>query len=388
MRVVVVDDSAFMRKTLSAIISAERGYEVVGTARDGEDAYTKITQLRPDIITLDLEMPVLDGFGLLERLKRLEGPRPAVLVCSTLSSAGSHAALKALRLGATDVIAKNIDPASGGMEAVRADLVRKLNAIASSRRWKVPGADSAPGIAPGAAPPPTKVLSKSPSTIRSSAPAPLPMAAPAIKPAARSVTLAGRGVEVVLIGSSTGGPPVLEKILSELPADLTTPVVVAQHMPVMFTKSIAERLDEICALSVVHAEPEMPLHAGTVYITPGGMHSRVERAGRALRIDISPDPVEALYKPSVDELLLSGARTLGARGLGVVLTGMGADGLRGARELVRLGGMVIAQSAETCAVYGMPRAVIEAGVACAALSPSEIVAVLSQLSSRAPRVVA
>jgi two-component system chemotaxis response regulator CheB len=194
------------------------------------------------------------------------------------------------------------------------------------------------------------------------------------------VSFVGKRFDAILIGSSTGGPPVLERLLTRLPADMPMPIVIAQHMPPMFTKSLAERLDQMCAVSVVHGDQELPLHPGTVYITIGGRHGKIARgADRKLKFLPADEPASALYKPSVNALFASGAEVLGAAALGIVLTGMGDDGLIGARKLRELGGTVLAQSAETCVVYGMPRAVVEASVA-TAHSPDEIAALLAGLT--------
>lgn len=346
-----------MRKVLSSIIGAIPGAVIVGTAYDGRDGLAKIRSLRPDIVTLDIEMPNLDGLGVLQELRLLPASeRPSVLICSTLTSAGSHAALKAMRLGAADVILKDPHSLGAGGEAAKGELTGKIKALFDS-----------------------KARQRTPAPIRASSTATAAATSSHTAPA-RTLDLAGKVFDVILIGSSTGGPPVLEQILMALPADLPMPVVVAQHMPRMFTKSMSERLDEECALSVVHAEHEMPLLPGAVYITPGGMHSRVKAnsTGRATLI-ISEEPRGALYKPSVDELFASGA-ALGAKALGIVLTGMGADGAIGAKAMHASRGMVIAQDAESCVVYGMPRAVVEAGAACAQLTPAQICAAVRQLA--------
>lgn len=187
-------------------------------------------------------------------------------------------------------------------------------------------------------------------------------------------------MELVLIGSSTGGPPVLEKILTKLPADFPVPIVVAQHMPALFTKSVAERLDQTCAITVVHGDQELELHAGTACIAQGGRHGRVLRRNGKLWYTVSDEPASALYRPSVNELFGSAA-TCGLRGvLGIVLTGMGDDGAIGATALKAAGGVIVAQEGTSCVVYGMPRAVVENGSAAAAISPEEITVMLVALS--------
>lgn len=341
-RVLVVDDSALMRKIISQMIASDPAMRVVDTARNGADAVEKALALRPDVITLDVEMPVMDGLAALRKLRaQCPAPQPAILMCSSMTSNGSHESLAALRLGAADVISKDADLVNGAA-AMRDELVAKVRAIAGPTRRQ-----PAPKPLTGRPPPPL---------------------AP--------------GTRLIVIGSSTGGPPVLEQILSRLPADLPAPVVVAQHMPALFTKSLADRLDSHCAVTVVHAEDRQPLHPGTVYIVPGGQHGRIRTAGAGLRLEISGEPAAALYKPSVNELFRSAAEAVGHRAAGVMLTGMGEDGAAGSQVLHAAGGPIIAQSAETCVVYGMPKAVVERGLAVAAASPEVISSWISALVPR------
>lgn len=349
LRVLVADDSAFMRKVISQILASDPSIKVVDTARNGQEAVDKAKLLKPDLITLDIEMPVMDGLAALKKI-RLEcpEPRPAVLMCSTLTSAGSHEALRALRLGASDVIAKDANLLAGNASTMQAELLGKVRAILEHRVVRLPGA---PGTA----------------------------AASAVK-AGGVFKLGNRPVGLVLIGSSTGGPPVLEKILTRLPADFPVPVVVAQHMPAMFTKSVAERLDQTCAITVVHGDQEYELHPGTAYISQGGRHGRVVRRGGKLYFNVSDEPAAALYRPSVNELFSSAAKCDVRGVLAMVLTGMGDDGSVGAKELRAAGGVIVAQDAASCVVYGMPRAVVENGAAEAALTPDELTAVLVGLS--------
>lgn len=348
MRVLVCDDSAVMRRALSKLIASEPGFEVIDTARNGREAVEKCRLLKPDAMTMDIEMPELDGLSALQQIMA-ECPTP-VLMCSTLTTEGSHAALNALKMGAVDFLAKDVFALTSTDGSLRAELLSKLRGLRESRirRGSMPASARAVAAA------------------RSSGPVGLP------------VFRAGQ-FDAVLLGSSTGGPPVLEQIFTALPATLAAPVVVAQHMPLLFTRSLAERLSRLCKVGVVLGEDGMALKRGVVAIIPGGMHGRVKRSMGALRLEVSPDPKEALYKPSVDELLFSGGRTLGSRCLGVVVTGMGEDGLQGAKELVRSGGAVIAQDQETACIWGMPRAVTEAGLVSANLAPAQIAAALSQM---------
>jgi len=342
-RVLVVDDSAFMRRMISQFIANDPSLEVIDTAKNGQEAVDKAKLLRPDVVTLDIEMPIMDGLEALRQIRlHCSEPKPAVIMCSSLTSAGSHEALKAMRLGAADVVAKDASIATTGLDELKADLIAKIKAVGASR-------------------PATAAAAK--------------VAAPA-----KAISLADRKIEIILIGSSTGGPPVLETILTRLPADLPVPVVVAQHMPALFTKSLAERLDQHCAVTVIQADGPMPLSAGMVAIIQGGKHGRVTRGedGR-FRLDVGLEPKAALYKPSVDELLRSGV-CAGERALGVVLTGMGEDGAIGGNELHRAGGTLIAQEGSTCVVYGMPRAIVSRNLAHAALSPDDIATTLASLA--------
>jgi two-component system, chemotaxis family, protein-glutamate methylesterase/glutaminase len=344
MRVLVTDDSAFMRKALTALLASDKSIEVVDTALHGEDALKKIALHKPDVVTLDIEMPVMDGLTCLSKIRLMPEPRPAVLVCSTLTVAGSQHALKALRLGATDVICKEPDQIGAGNERTRTDIIARVKAIA-------PGARAA-SLKPANA---------------------------TAKPAAREWQSAGKTFDCVVIGSSTGGPPVLESILVALPAEMPMPIVVAQHMPGLFTKSMSERLNEVCKIRVMHAENDCLLEAGTAYITQGGKHARVHKmsAGK-YRLEVSGKPETALYKPSVNELFASAASGR-EKVLAVQLTGMGDDGAIGGKQLFHAGGTILAQLGETCAVYGMPKAIVEHGLAAAALTPKEIAEALAGL---------
>ncbi len=369
MRVLIVDDSTFMRKAIAMLLDKEPDIEVVDTARNGEDALEKIRKLTPDVVTLDLEMPVLDGMAVLTRL-RAEFPlhaRPAVLVCSTLTTQGSHEALKAMMLGAADVIFKDTAGIGGGGEAIKTELLAKLRAIDESHAARRRSRGEAPSKVMPAA---TKVD--------------LLKGAPAAwdgERLVRELKLRERDIKLVAIGSSTGGPPVLEHILSSLPKDMPCPIVVAQHMPPLFTKSLSERLAQLCAVKVLHADGPMPLRAGNAYIILGGKHGRISGTPGALRIEVSEKPVTALYRPSVDELLQSAAQTTGANTLGVVLTGMGDDGSRGGKVLFDTGACTIAQDAESCVVYGMPRALATCGGASASARPDAIAQAIASISA-------
>lgn len=353
MRVLVTDDSAFMRKMLSLIIGSERGFTVVDIARNGQEALEKIEKLKPDIMTLDIEMPVMDGLTTLEKIKALPpgAHKPLVLVCSTLTVAGSEAALRALRLGAADFITKDPMAVGAGDEEIKKELIGKLRGITHGRaaaavamkRAAMAGAGSSGAAGAGAG-------------------GNLPT----------SIDLSGRPIDLVVIGSSTGGPPVLEEIITQLPEDFAPPVVIAQHMPLLFTQSLANRLHEMSNMKVVHGAHGMTIERGTVTLLPGGTHSRLRRMGGRLVMECSQEPKTELYKPSANELFGSAAVAVGGRGLGIMLTGMGDDGERGANAMHAAGSPIITQSAATCAVYGMPRAVVDSGASSAAMDPTAI----------------
>jgi len=349
-RVLIVDDSAFMRTALSRMINADPDLEVVDTARNGQDAIEKVRRLKPDLVTLDIEMPVMGG---LEALPEILKAGPAVLMCSSLTTKGSVEALEALKLGAADVIAKDCSFASAEIAKIDGSLREKLKAIGRSRG--VRSAADRRGVVHTQAP----------------------------------LNLVGPRPELVVVGSSTGGPPVLEEIIAALPPDLSAPIVIAQHMPPVFTRSMAQRLDERSAVTVVHADASLPLLPGCVYVIQGGTHGVVRRAGAGKHVlDITGEPADALYKPSVNVLFDSAAKAARGRCLAVVLTGMGDDGAIGARAIRDAGGRVIAQSAETCVVYGMPRVAVERGAADHVLPLDRIAAALFGGSmSRGPGTV-
>lgn len=396
LRVLVCDDSAFMRKAISQMIASDPSLIVVDTARNGQEAVEKAKKHAPDVITLDIEMPIMNGHQALAAIRREckdnPGGPPAVLICSSLTSAGSHDALQAMREGAADIIAKDHSTFSVHIDDMKTDLIRKIKAIGSSRirraAWKAAyaagnGAEGETRPAqPGGLPAPRP---RTPGFALAAQHAAANAAAAAMMDL-RAMSLAGRRVDLIVIGSSTGGPPVLEQILSKLPPSLPCPVVVAQHMPASFTKAMSERIDAMSAVSVVHGEHGMPLHPGSVYIIPGAKHGRVRAIGPGpVRLEVSDDPLSAPFKPSVNELLSSAARQCGKNVVGVVLTGIGEDGKVGGQELRAAGGLLLAQDPGTSVVYGMPKAAAEVGGT--SMTPDQIAQTLASLvagaSSRA-----
>jgi two-component system chemotaxis response regulator CheB len=331
-RVLVVDDSMLFRKVVRDALGKAPGVEIVGSAADGRAALQKIEQLHPDAVTLDLEMPDVDGLEVLRQLQRHPAP-PGVIVVSALSDAGAILTAQALRLGAFDFVLKpNGANPDDNRSRLEADLLPKIRLLAESRQLTLDGGHSA-----------------------DKCDLVIPANATAISPQ--------RPPEIVAIGISTGGPSALHEMLPRLPADLPVPVVIVQHMPPKFTRSLADDLDRHCAVHVVEAVDGGRLQAGTVYIAPGGFQTRVERHPRGLELRITDDPPEKCCKPSVDYLFRSLAEQLGPRVLAVIMTGMGDDGMVGCKLLKERGARVIAQDATSCVVYGMPRQVIEHGLA-------------------------
>lgn len=328
--VVVVDDSAFMRKAISSMLEKDPEIKVVGTARNGQEGLERIRELNPNVVTMDIEMPVMDGLTALPRIMA-EMPRPVMMI-SSLTVDGAEATLKAMELGAVDFIPKDLSKVSLDIVKIENDLQRKVKTIAKRtfRARPMPGA---------------------------TAPAPRPPRPAVVLPKGRPQR------EVVAIGVSTGGPPAVQKVLSEFPADFPAAILIAQHMPAAFTGPFAKRLDGVCRITVKEAENGEPLKAGTAYVAPGGKHLKAERQGTQIRVVVAEEPREALYKPSANVLFTSVAETFGKRAAGVVLTGMGNDGLEGMKVMKAKGAYALAQNDASCVVYGMPKAIVDAGLA-------------------------
>jgi two-component system chemotaxis response regulator CheB len=343
-RILVVDDSPFMRKSLQKMLEEAPDLKVVATARDGVDALEKIQEYQPDIVTLDIEMPRMDGLTCLKKIMA-DHPMP-VLMVSSLTQEGAQATLDALSIGALDFIPKESGFASLSILQIQHDLQEKVRRLATSPRFhRPPGHPAAPAPAAAAPAPPVR-------TAAPKAPAQLPP------------TGAGLGspqADLLLIGSSTGGPKALQDILPSLPASLPVPCLIVQHMPSTFTKPFAERLDGLCQVHVKEAEQGEPLKAGTVYIAPGGIHLTYGARGAKGCVELNPEPVSSLHRPSVDVLFLSVAEVFRGQVLAGILTGMGSDGAKGMEQLKRKGAHTLAESEETCVVYGMPRAAVEKG---------------------------
>ena len=340
-KVLVVDDSVVVRRLIVDALSGVPNITVVGTAANGLLAQAKIDQLVPDVVTMDIEMPQMDGITAVRELRKRH-PRLPVIMFSTLSASGASATLEALAAGATDYVTKpsNVGSVAESIAAVRDQLVPKINALAAVR-----ARPAAPRLAP-----PRPAFS-------GSAAAPV---APA-RPARRGGRPAR--VEILAIGSSTGGPDALTKVLAAIPGDLPVPIVITQHMPPVFTKMFAERLDRNVPLRVVEAIEAMEVVAGTVYIAPGDRHLVLHRRGTATVIQLSTAPPENSCRPAVDVMFRSVAQLYGAGAFAAVLTGMGQDGRNGAKVLRDAGGEVLAQDEASSVVWGMPGAVVTAGLA-------------------------
>lgn len=332
-RVLVVDDSAFMRKAIENMLKKDSSIEVVGNARNGKEALEKIQELDPDVLTLDIEMPVMDGLETLKIIMK-KMPRPVIMV-SSLTTEGAEATLKALELGAVDFIAKDKSFASFGIMKIEDQLIRTVKHFARRRSFSRSSTIERKPVAPS-------------------------------KPFAVAPKL-NRGVKVnpkvIAIGTSTGGPQSLQKVIPKLDKSLNKPVLIVQHMPPNFTKSLAQRLNSLSSLTVVEAQGKEKLEPNVVYVGKGGFHLKIRRMGSNYYIDLADEPSNVLHIPSVDEMVSSVADNFGKSALGVIMTGMGSDGLKGLKKLKSKGGYIIAQDEKSCIVYGMPRAVVEANIA-------------------------
>ena len=336
-KVLVVDDSALIREVLLRILAQDNDIVVIGTAEDPIDAREKIKALNPDVVTLDIEMPNMNGLAFLDRLMRLR-PMPVVMV-STLTTKGASETMLALELGAVDFVAKPSSNLAGGLEAFGKNLREKIRAAAGSN---VQGrANRAP-----------------------TANVPIRTAA------------APTGA-LIAIGASTGGVEAIRQVLVDMPTDCP-PIVIAQHMPMAFTARFAARLDELTELKVVEAADRMPLENGHAYVAKGDYHLRVERSSGQLKCRLTQDELTSGHRPSVDVLFESVAKTVGAMAVGAILTGMGRDGARGLKLMREAGCYTVGQSPGSALVYGMPRVAFEEG---AVVDQAPIEAVAARLAA-------
>lgn len=354
--VLVVDDSIVVRRLVVDALTGAPDIEVVGTASNGRLAQAKIDQLKPDVVTMDIEMPEMNGIEAVRELRKRHARLP-VIMFSTLTAAGATSTLDALAAGATDYVTKpaNVGSVAASIQAVREQLVPRIHALGGRRPRPA-------GIRPLAA-------GRPPATAPSRPALPPPVVG------ARAGTRSGR-VDVLAIGCSTGGPDAMAKLLSGLPGGLPVPVVVVQHMPPVFTKMFADRLDRGNPLTVVEATNGVPLRAGTVYVAPGDRHLTIVRRGTDVVTKLGEGPPENSCRPAVDVLFRSVAQVYGPSTMAVVLTGMGHDGRAGCEVLRQAGAAIVAQDEHTSVVWGMPGAVVTAGLADAVLPVEDIASYL------------
>lgn len=327
--VLVIDDSVVVRRILREALGSDPMLEVVGVAANGKIGLSLVEQLSPDLVTLDMEMPEMDGLEVL-RLLRQRYPLLPVIMFSTSTQRGATATLDALAMGASDYVTKpaNVGSVTSGIERIREQLIPKIKVLCGVRE----------SLAPRTIAPSHSIAA----SVRKSTAVPF---------------------EIVAIGTSTGGPNALSEVLPQLPADFPVPVVVVQHMPPTFTKFLAERLNASCALQVAEASANQVLEAGCIWIAPGDYHVAVSTDGTRMRLRTHQAPPEHSCRPAVDVLFRSVAKSYGQHALAVVMTGMGQDGLCGSEELKAAGAVVLAQDEATSVVWGMPGYVVEAGLA-------------------------
>lgn len=348
-KVLVVDDSGFFRRRVSEILSADPNIQVIGTATNGREAIEQAQALKPDVITMDYEMPMMDGITAVRNIMQ-RCPTP-VLMFSSLTHEGARVTLDALEAGAVDFLPKNFEDISRNPERVKQLLCEKIHTIARSNRRSL---SPPPVVAPAAAP-----AAQAKPAVRPAVGSPLNRPATAA-PAPAAAAPKRKAYKLVAIGTSTGGPVALQRVLTQLPANFPAPIVLIQHMPAAFTKAFAERLDKLCRINVKEAEDGDVLRPGLALLAPGGKQMMVD--GRGV-IKILPGDERLNYKPCVDITFGSVAKSYADKVLAVVLTGMGADGREGARLLKQGGSQVWAQDEASCVIYGMPMAIVKANLA-------------------------
>ncbi len=341
-KVLVVDDSGFFRRRVSEILSADPNIQVVGTATNGREAIDQALALKPDVITMDYEMPMMDGITAVRHIMQ-RCPTP-VLMFSSLTHEGARVTLDALDAGAVDYLPKNFEEISRNPDKVRQLLCEKVHTISRSNRrysgFSAPGSSSVAAPAGQASPAPA-APNRTAHTTASAAPK-------------------RKSYKLVAIGTSTGGPVALQRVLTQLPGSFPAPLVLIQHMPAAFTKAFAERLDKLCKIRVKEAEDGDLLRPGLALLAPGGKQMMIDGRGS---VKILPGDERLNYKPCVDITFGSAAKSFNDKVLAVVLTGMGADGREGARLLKQSGSQVWAQDEASCVIYGMPMAIVKANLA-------------------------
>jgi two-component system chemotaxis response regulator CheB len=323
-KLLIVDDSPFMRRAITSLVEGENDIKVIGTAKDGQDAIRQVQDLKPDIVTMDIEMPVMNG---LSALKIIMDKYPVpVIMLSSLTEEGAKETLDALDIGAADYIPKNLSNVSLNILKIKDDLLSKIRAI-TEKKYPFKHADHNP------APEYPKIFNKN------------------------------NKIDIVAIGSSTGGPKALQDVIPKIPADFPVPIILVQHMPKAFTSSFAERLSSMSHIKVIEAAGGEAIKPGFAYLSPGDKHLSIVKENGSFVIFVSNEPEDLINRPSVSVMMESVAKFFPGKALGVILTGMGSDGLKGMKKIKETGGKTIAQDEATCVVYGMPKAVVDAGIA-------------------------
>ena len=365
LKVLVVDDSSFFRRRVSEIINADPSLTVIDTAVNGKEAVEKVRRSKPDVITMDIEMPVMNG---IEAVKAIMATDPVpILMFSSLTHEGAKATLDALEAGALDFLPKKFEDIARDRKEASDLLLQRIKEIARRRFSLRPVKPSAPQPFPGMSKtaPDSSVTSpvfkKTPAQVSTLSPLRSVVTAPTIN--AKRAKASGKSYELLAIGTSTGGPVALQQVLTKLPANFPLPILLIQHMPAAFTGTFAQRLDTLCKISVKEAANGDVIKPGCAYLAPGGTQMMVDGNSRAARIKIIDGGERMNYKPSVDVTFASTAKIYGGNVLAVVLTGMGADVRDGGRILKQQGSKIWAQDEESCVVYGMPQAVASRGIA-------------------------
>ncbi len=331
-KVLMVDDSAVVRLILRKLLESSNEIEVIGHAKNGKEALELIPKLKPDVITLDIEMPVMDGLTTLKEIMKMPNPVPVIMV-SSLTKDGAEVTLEALNNGAVDFVTKPSKTISSELEKIKFDLIEKIKAASVTKLSK-----------------PSRLTVSKPKVEK--------------KPIIQApVTLPEKTkFKAVLIGISTGGPPALQVILPKFPKNFPIPIVVAQHMPPGFTKPMADRLNKLCPLEVDEAKDGDILKKGKIFIGKAGCHIKIKKRGSIYYLNITDEPKDALYHPQVDIMFETAAEVFGGDVIAVIMTGMGSDGTEGLKKLKAKNAYVIGQDKETSVIYGMPRSAFEAGV--------------------------
>lgn len=350
-RVLIVDDSAFMRKSISYILESSGEIEIVGTAKNGLEGFEMVLKLKPDLVTLDVEMPVMNGLDTLKKIMT-EFPTPVIML-SSLTAEGTETTLKALSLGAVDFLAKDLVNINAGLLNIQKELVAKIKSIYNQKSL----VSRLNRISNRFADPEKKKIIQPSSNF--------------VKPPFE--------IKAVLIGISTGGPLSLQKVIPELNKNIPAPIFIVQHMPPMFTKSLADRLDKLSPIAVKEAEDRENVIPSQVYIGQGGKHLEVNKYGGSVRVKISDQPADSLYKPCVDVTLNSLIDAYNKNVFAIIMTGMGKDGFEAVKKLKQLGGYAVAQDEESCVVFGMPKALVDNNLADAVLPLDSIASQINKL---------